>query len=642
MTGTLREALVALLTEGTAEQLEFVSNYGLRKDENGRRLPDLHKQREMVSEMSLLLAVASTAPNARARAAAFRAAGNSIYLLKDEQELARQAEAILHVGFLDAAVAALDVATKKSTPEGLRREASRLLNNVAAAPQLQEHLRQGNAVLAMVKHLLFFGTPEEEVSVIGMCVGGLSYMCFAEENKEYLLSSGVVEALLPIAESKSDAHKFVRAMLGVAVLVGEEEAYPALGNDGSRASFGVDTISHPALEATADIVRGVTDALEAAIEGRPYPLNSNTFNRPENILKGVYSLAGNEDNKTLLAESGALNLVARILERDRQSEEMLVLAMRTLRRLCFNSKNADVLAHRPGLRALLQTLKTADGMVGSQAEGLLWQINRVSKPAAQDVQARTVTSDQVMVSYCWANQELVLHARSFLQAQGIRTWMDVDEMAGSTLETMSRAVETSSVILVFFSKAYKNSTSCRTEAEYAYQLRKKLIPVRVDGYQPDGWLGAMLGTKLWYDIRDAGQRSGTLDRLLREIVSFLGGEVPASGKLTKKTSQVSFVNNSPPQPVAAPLAEGIQVVSAWKTEDINAWLSSVGCSEFQRRLERLGGAGLAALLVSVQKSGPLEVAEGLNRILRIKSHPEATLKLAFRLYELALQQESLV
>ena len=37
---------------------------------------------------------------------------------------------------------------------------------------------------------------------------------------------------------------------------------------------------------------------------------------------------------------------------------------------------------------------------------------------------------------------------------------------------MSHAVETSEVILVFFSKAYKNSTNCRTEAEYAYQLRK--------------------------------------------------------------------------------------------------------------------------------------------------------------------------
>lgn len=29
---------------------------------------------------------------------------------------------------------------------------------------------------------------------------------------------------------------------------------------------------------------------------------------------------------------------------------------------------------------------------------------------------------------------------------------------------------------------------------------QEIIPVRVDSYQPDGWLGAILGTKLWYQM----------------------------------------------------------------------------------------------------------------------------------------------
>ena len=31
--------------------------------------------------------------------------------------------------------------------------------------------------------------------------------------------------------------------------------------------------------------------------------------------------------------------------------------------------------------------------------------------------------------------------------------------------------------------------ACRTEAEYAYQLRKTIVPVKCSRYEPDGWLG---------------------------------------------------------------------------------------------------------------------------------------------------------
>ena len=46
----------------------------------------------------------------------------------------------------------------------------------------------------------------------------------------------------------------------------------------------------------------------------------------------------------------------------------------------------------------------------------------------------------------------------------------------------------------------KTLYSSFTEAEYAYNLKKTLIPILVeDGYKPDGWLGLLLGTKLYYN-----------------------------------------------------------------------------------------------------------------------------------------------
>lgn len=64
------------------------------------------------------------------------------------------------------------------------------------------------------------------------------------------------------------------------------------------------------------------------------------------------------------------------------------------------------------------------------------------------------------------------------------TWMDIDKMSGSTLEAMALAVENAAAVLVCVSKKYKESQACRTEAEYAFQQRKRVIPIMMEkGYK---------------------------------------------------------------------------------------------------------------------------------------------------------------
>ena len=59
---------------------------------------------------------------------------------------------------------------------------------------------------------------------------------------------------------------------------------------------------------------------------------------------------------------------------------------------------------------------------------------------------------------------------------------------------MAEAVENSAAVLLCMSAKYKDSPNCRTEAEYAFKLKKPLIPIRVEpNYEPDGWLGEILG-----------------------------------------------------------------------------------------------------------------------------------------------------
>ena len=83
---------------------------------------------------------------------------------------------------------------------------------------------------------------------------------------------------------------------------------------------------------------------------------------------------------------------------------------------------------------------------------------------------------------------------------------------------MAGAIEDSKVVLICFSSQYKQSPSCRTEAEYTYKLKKPFIPIRVEqGYRPDGWLGMMIGAKLYIDITDGKQFDHSISKLCSEL-----------------------------------------------------------------------------------------------------------------------------
>ncbi|WAQ93856.1 hypothetical protein MAR_006327, partial [Mya arenaria] len=56
------------------------------------------------------------------------------------------------------------------------------------------------------------------------------------------------------------------------------------------------------------------------------------------------------------------------------------------------------------------------------------------------------------------------------------------------------------------------------EAEYAFKLNKKIIPLCMDmNYKPDGWLGIMIGTKLFFDFSGKYKFSDKMGDLQNEI-----------------------------------------------------------------------------------------------------------------------------
>ena len=72
------------------------------------------------------------------------------------------------------------------------------------------------------------------------------------------------------------------------------------------------------------------------------------------------------------------------------------------------------------------------------------------------------SEEHIMISYQWDCQKTMLLLKTELESKGFRVWMDVDKVTGDTLETMARAVEKSSVVLMAMSRKYQSRPNCRS------------------------------------------------------------------------------------------------------------------------------------------------------------------------------------
>jgi len=148
-------------------------------------------------------------------------------------------------------------------------------------------------------------------------------------------------------------------------------------------------------------------------------------------------------------------------------------------------------------------------------EQILWKLD------AFKVQLPSLPVDNqltVMVSYNWDNQPVVVEIANRLKEAGYKVWLDLDEMVGSSVETMATAVETSQVVLMCLSRKYKESPNCRLEGEYAFKRRKTIIPLLMQPqYDADGWLGAVVGTKIYYKFTHQDHFEAGIEGVLKEL-----------------------------------------------------------------------------------------------------------------------------
>eukprot|EP01047_Picozoa_sp_COSAG01_P045903 COSAG01_NODE_4264_length_5198_cov_3.619337_5_plen_198_part_00 len=106
----------------------------------------------------------------------------------------------------------------------------------------------------------------------------------------------------------------------------------------------------------------------------------------------------------------------------------------------------------------------------------------------------------------------------------------------------------------------QESTNCRLEAQYAFQQKKDMVPLMMqEGYCPNGWLGMLLGVRLWYGCygQEAPPNSHTRPRQLTHAPCSTDTQGTAStawcwrarrpSKARSTSSAASWVSTARPQ-----------------------------------------------------------------------------------------------
>ncbi|KAL9979635.1 hypothetical protein ACROYT_G017320 [Oculina patagonica] len=344
------------------------------------------------------------------------------------------------------------------------------------------------------------------------------------------------------------------------------------------------------------------------------------------LAEGLTQIAINDKNKKTIAQCGAIPILVKMLQRAQDNEEKLN-ACNTLWTLAFDKENGKQIKNNESAIAELKKLLTVENSeIKRAAAGVLWECEGKEKHAEEKQQSVTeqqaTDTKHVMISYQWDVQRHVIQLKNKLQADGYKVWMDIDEMGGSTLESMAKAVENASVVLVCVSQKYKESPNCRSEAEYTYQLHKDVIPLMMDSkYRPDGWLGFIVGSKFWIDFSEKHKLDSNADKLVKE----LGNRGKITAQETTVQAEVVDVVDASPQ----------SSIRSWTRSDIKSWLKDVGLEGRldRKAVERLDGRMLLRLQ-DLRKESPEFFYSSISKTFRLENNVFDVLEFADELDKL--------
>lgn len=362
------------------------------------------------------------------------------------------------------------------------------LNNIACNSSIGERDRVlGVCSGRLLSEVLATYEWATDYSVKSDIVTFLSFMSHSATGASILDRNDVTKVFEDVLSAHSGDHVdsvYAFSLMGLANIKGQEE----------MSQFTADN----------EKLRPIITMLEASMTGESY---AAFFWIPQYVLPALKNLTVGDANKRSLYELRLVPLIFRVLLEEsayyRRYPDLVdkqltrELALRVLLNMSFLEparlqmplESTHVLSARYAEDDnSLQLLKRLDWALHPEeskpvdVENVELAASAIDKLTHSSAAASRYAGKFVMISYSWAQQPLVLAMAAKLKEFGVPYWLDKEQMAGSTLEAMAAAVEGCSAMICCISKNYKQSEPCQREADYAYKLKRPIIPVKVGAF----------------------------------------------------------------------------------------------------------------------------------------------------------------
>eukprot|EP00057_Strongylocentrotus_purpuratus_P013055 XP_011667529.1 PREDICTED: uncharacterized protein LOC105439818 [Strongylocentrotus purpuratus] len=257
---------------------------------------------------------------------------------------------------------------------------------------------------------------------------------------------------------------------------------------------------------------------------------SIVFNAEE-LVQSVTDLVINDDNKRLIVEQGGIPILAKLLQQDCSVEEK-TSAANGIWRLAFRKKNKEKLRKEQDIiYNLTENSHGKNERLRNACMGALFEIYESQLPEGlthrkTDLESlRRTTSGSaksgghIMLSYKWEHpsKPVMREFKKQLRKRGYNVWMDEDHTNGDKIGAMAKAVENADIVIACITPGYQDSQDCRTEATYAYECKKKIIPVKVStDFEASGWLGGITAGKIHYIVQQPEHVSEVLPSIIEK------------------------------------------------------------------------------------------------------------------------------
>ncbi|CAF0705631.1 unnamed protein product [Brachionus calyciflorus] len=295
------------------------------------------------------------------------------------------------------------------------------------------------------------------------------------------------------------------------------------------------------------------------------------------LMEALYKMAVNDSIKKIIYFDHKLNESLRLIIFNGNNTEIRY-AVKLLWQLCFDSKISEDVYSDKKLYDFLKNNSENENkteILYKNSHGCFWTMEKkhfeiISEQQMALKEEKNDKIKHIMISYNRNNRDLCLRIKEELEKEGHKIWIDVEDIHGSSLEAMAKAIEESKCVLMCMTENYKQSSNCRAEAEYAFQLNKPIIPLIMEaGYKPDGWLGIILGSKIFVNFLKY-EYDECIRRVKSEINKLLNEKFP--DEVPNKTSPVL----TPPRP-------SLIDAENWSEEKVEDWLRKKEFNEIIRQ-----------------------------------------------------------